>query len=453
MVQVRSLSDTVELPIRLAFLQIDAEAKQALITARPIVMAALPGILEAFYQHLRGTPQLVALFGNESGINRAKSAQLGHWAAIVEGRFDDEYVALVRRIGATHSRIGLEPRWYIAGYSFIITRLVAALSDHFHSLWQPKRALRETQNAQQAILKAMMLDMDFAISLYLEENKATADRQLARISDEFNASIGTVVSGVAGAVGTMQSTAESMAAAAEETSVQADSVSNSAKAATDNVQGVAAAAEELAASIQEIGRRVADASTVAQRASERAQATDKTVETLVTSADQVDAVVSMIKRIAAQTNLLALNASIEAARAGDAGRGFAVVAQEVKSLAAETARATEEITTQVAGIQGASRESVEAIREIGKIIEHINSIAAGISAAVEQQQAATSEIAASVQRAASGTAAVTDTMIGVNDAARDTGAAARNVLKVAQDLGQNSDYLKREVTAFLARLQ
>lgn len=448
-----AMDTPLDISARLAFLQIDAETKSALAAARPVVQKCLPGILNAFYDHVRQEARLTALFGGEAGIARAKAAQIRHWTAIVDGTFSAEYIALVRRIGATHSRIGLEPRWYIAGYSFIATRLLAAVTEHFQSLWHPERALRQTQAAQSAILKAVMLDMDFAISIYLEENKAAADAQVAQVAVGFDRSVATVVTGVSAAATDMQHTAEIMAAAAEETAVQAEMVSSAAQSTSGNVQTVATAAEELATSIQDIGRHVEEASQIAQDASRRAHATDETVTRLATAADHIGAIVGLIRRIAAQTNLLALNASIEAARAGEAGKGFAVVAQEVKGLAAETATATQEISTQIAAIQAATRHSVDAIREIGTIIDHINDIAGVVATAMDQQEAATQEIAQSAQQAASGTANVTNNIRGVTEAAADTGQAAQNVVTTAQTLGRNADFLKQEVAAFLNRIR
>lgn len=448
-----STDAALDISARLAFLQIDAETRSALAAARPVVQRCLPDILDVFYDHVRTEARLTALFDGETGIAHAKAAQIRHWTAIVDGTFSADYIALVRRIGATHSRIGLEPRWYIAGYSFIATRLLAAVAEHFQSLWQPERALRQTQAAQTAILKAVMLDMDFAISIYLEENKTAADAQLAQVAVAFDQSVATVVDGVGTAAADMQQTAETMAAAAEETAVQAEMVSTSAQSTSGNVQTVATAAEELATSIHDMGRHVEEASQIAQDASQRAHATDETVTRLAAAADHIGAIVGLIRRIAAQTNLLALNASIEAARAGDAGKGFAVVAQEVKGLAAETAAATQEISTQIASIQTATRHSVEAIREIGHIIDHINDIAGVVASAMDQQEAATQEIAQSAQQAATGTASVTGTILGVTDAAADTGRAAQNVVKTAQNLGQNADFLKKEVAAFLHRIR
>ncbi len=443
----------LDVPTRLAFLQIDAETTQALAAARPVVAASLPGILDAFYSHMRGQPHLTALFDGEKGIASARNAQIRHWTAIVEGTFSTDYITLVRRIGATHSRIGLEPRWYIAGYSFIATRLLAAIATHFHSLWKPERALRQIQSVQTAILKAVMLDMDFAISIYLEENSASADAKMTQVAEEFDHSIADVVHGVSDAASMMRGTAESMAAAAEQTKNQATRVSTSADATSGNVQTVAAAAEELAASIVDIRRHVDTASHIAQDASQRARVTDDTVARLALAADHIGTFVGLIQRIAAQTNLLSLNASIEAARAGDAGRGFAVVAHEVKSLAGETAQATQEISTQIAAIQTATRESVDAIREVGAIIANINEIASVIAHSMDQQEAATRQIAESAQRAATGTSTVTETIVGVTSAAADAENAAQNVVKTAQSLGQNADYLKQEVTTFLHRIR
>jgi methyl-accepting chemotaxis protein len=222
-----------------------------------------------------------------------------------------------------------------------------------------------------------------------------------------------------------------------------------AEQASANVQTVAASAEELSSSISEIGRQVTQSATIAGRAVEDARRTDEVVQSLAAGAQKIGEVVTLIQDIAGQTNLLALNATIEAARAGEAGKGFAVVASEVKSLATQTAKATEEIGTQIGQIQGATKDAVAAIQGIGSIIAEISGIASTIASAVEQQSAATQEIARNVQQAAQGTQQVTENISGVKEAATSTGAAATQVLGAAGDLAKQSERLTAEVNNFL----
>jgi len=258
---------------------------------------------------------------------------------------------------------------------------------------------------------------------------------------------------VATAAEELQRTAQAMSGTAEETQRQAGAVAAGAEEASANVQTVAAATEELSASIEEISRQMAQSNAVTSRAVDETEKTSVSVQSLSQAAQKIGDVVKLINAIAGQTNLLALNATIEAARAGDAGKGFAVVASEVKNLATQTAKATEDITSQVSAIQGATGGAVEAIRVISGTIGEVKTIATTIAAAVEEQGAATKEIARNVQQAAAGTAEVSSNIGGVTQAANDTGAAATQVLSSSRDLARQGETLRSEVGQFLANIR
>jgi methyl-accepting chemotaxis protein len=219
--------------------------------------------------------------------------------------------------------------------------------------------------------------------------------------------------------------------------------------AATNVQTVASAAEELSASIREIQQQMATSARIAQQAVEQVDRTDTTVTGLVQAADKIGEVVNLISDIASQTNLLALNATIEAARAGEAGKGFAVVASEVKNLANQTAKATEEIGQQIAAMQTATGDSVQAIRGIGATIKQISEVTTTVASAVEEQGAATQEISRNVQQASAGTQEVSSNITGVSQAATQTGTAAGQVLSAARELAQQGQKLNTEIEAFL----
>jgi methyl-accepting chemotaxis protein len=275
----------------------------------------------------------------------------------------------------------------------------------------------------------------------------------ARMADDFEASVGKVARSVAAAAEGMKATAEALSEVASDTGKRAVAVAAATEQASTNVQTVAASAEELAASVQEISRQVAESAAIASRAASEAEATDGTVKGLAEAAARIGDVVRLISDIAGQTNLLALNATIEAARAGEAGKGFAVVASEVKNLASQTAKATEEIAAQIAAMQGATAAAVGAIRSIGETIGRMNTIAVSIAAAVEQQGAATAEIARSVQQAAVGTAEVSANIGGVTQAVDHAGGQAAQVLEAAHALSGEAATLQGEVARFLAAIR
>jgi methyl-accepting chemotaxis protein len=285
--------------------------------------------------------------------------------------------------------------------------------------------------------------------------RAEIDRRqsMHELADAFGSKVGGLVSDLSSAATELQATAQSMTGVAKETTRQTNTVASAAEKASVNVQTVAAAAEELSSSIDEIARQVKHSTQIADQAVEDAKHTDTVVRALAEGAQKIGEVVSLISHIAGQTNLLALNATIEAARAGDAGKGFAVVASEVKGLAAQTAKATEQISQQVAEMQSATKEAVNSIQSIGGRIGEVSEIAAAIAAAIHQQGSATQEIARNVQQAATGTREVTTNIIGVSAGADSTGTAANQVLGAASELTRQAQQLSGEVVQLVARVK
>jgi methyl-accepting chemotaxis protein len=278
---------------------------------------------------------------------------------------------------------------------------------------------------------------------------AARQRTMMELADNFEAAVGGIVGLVSDAAIELQATAQTMTKTATETAAQSTNVAAAAEEAATNVQTVAAAAEELGSSVSEIGRQVTGSTNLAKAAVLDADQTTQLVQVLSQTSAKIGDMVGLIANIASQTNLLALNATIEAARAGEAGRGFAVVATEVKELASQTARATDEIARQIGAVQGVTEQAVDAIATITARIREIDTVATSIAAAVEQQGAATQEIVRNVAQASTGTSAVTGNIVGVAQASEQTGAAAAHVLSSASALSRQSEHLSTEVSSFL----
>jgi methyl-accepting chemotaxis protein len=284
----------------------------------------------------------------------------------------------------------------------------------------------------------------------IEARQAAQRRSdMLKLADGFEAAVGEIIEVVSSASTELEASASSLTATAERGQHMATTVAAASEEAATNVQSVAAATEELSSSVNEISRQVQESAGRASTAVTQARSTTSQVSELSKAAARIGDVVELINTIAGQTNLLALNATIEAARAGQAGRGFAVVASEVKALAEQTAKATGEIGAQISGIQSATRESVDAIREISISIESLSEISSAIASAVEEQGAATQEISRNVQQAAQGTQQVSSNVIDVQRGATETGSASSQVLSSAQQLSRESNRLRFEVGKFL----
>ena len=288
-----------------------------------------------------------------------------------------------------------------------------------------------------------------------QERRAAEERRAAmqKLANDFEARVGGIVEHVSNAAESLNTSSTTMSAAADQASSQSATVAAASEEAAANVQTVASAADELSSSIQEISRQVADSTRIASDAVNEVETTTEMVQGLTQAAARIGEVINLITDIAEQTNLLALNATIEAARAGDAGKGFAVVASEVKNLANQTAKATDEISQQIAGIQSATQNSATAISGISSTIGRMNEITSSVAAAVEQQGAATTEIARNVDQASAGTRDVSSNIQGVTTAVSETATVSRQIQEAAADLSTQSAQLKTSVTAFLAEVR
>ncbi|MFN7129966.1 MAG: protoglobin domain-containing protein, partial [Brevundimonas sp.] len=361
------MSENMDLQERLAFLKLDEESRAALAGTRPVIEAALAQTLDAFYDQVRATPDVAHFFNSETHISGAKSAQAKHWSLIASGDFTPAYVEGVRRIGLTHARIGLEPRWYIGGYALVLEGLIKAIikaDAGKHSLFGRKDKGDALGAALASVVKAALLDMDFVISLYLEaaeDGRREADEKRAQAEAEQNrvvqataealtalaggdlttrihadfpgsyarlkADFNTAMAQLDAAMAEISGNTEAMQAGAGEISEAADDLSRRTEQQAATLEETAAALDQITATVKKTAEGATQAATVVETSRVAAEKSKDIVERAVeamsaieTSAEKISLIIGVIDEIAFQTNLLALNAGVEAARAGEAGR-------------------------------------------------------------------------------------------------------------------------------------
>jgi methyl-accepting chemotaxis protein len=420
---------------------------QSLIEGKP------PGYTVATWTPI-AVPKLTAVLGvAEAALDAAKE----HAAAQLSAASRAFWVQVALLVGAITASIGLMMlmSWRVTGPLLTIQAAMHKLAGGDMSadvaFGDRKDEIGALAGAMQTFKSSMIEAERLRAEQKETETRSAVQRRedMARLADDFQAKVGHIVGAVSGASVELESAARTLTKTAESTQQLSGMVTSSSQEASTNVQSVASATEELTGSVGEIARQVQESSRIAGEAVTQAQKTDARIGELSAAASRIGDVVKLITAIAEQTNLLALNATIEAARAGEAGRGFAVVAQEVKALASQTAKATDEIGTQIGAMQAATQDSVGAIKEIGETIGRIANIATTIATAVEQQGAATQEISRNVHQAAKGTAEVVDNIGDVNRGANETGTASSQVLNSAQALARESGSLRQEVERFV----
>ena len=430
---------------RLDLFQLDEPMRAALREMRPFFAKFLPGILARFYDKVRQHDPASGIF-KDGAMQEAVRMQLNHWDLIGSCDFGPAYADSVARLCKLNQNTGVAPPWY-AGL-FVTEQLMKAIETDVQipRFGKAAQAARDKKDAMlSALAKANVLDTENLIASYFGSYRQTRKDAITEAGDRFR----TIITSLSSASSELEGTARSLSENAGNTTRLATVVANASEDASNNVQSVASATEELASSVRAISSQVQESNRIAASAVQQADETDSRINALSQAANRIGDVIKLITSVAEQTNLLALNATIEAARAGEAGRGFAVVAQEVKALAAQTAKATDEIGVQIAGMQTATQEAVGSIKMISSTIGKISEISNAISAAVEEQGAATQEISSNIQRTAAGTSQVAGTIAEVSHGANQTGAASSQLLTSAKQLSDSTATLQTEIDGFL----
>jgi len=398
-------------------------------------------------------PKLASMFKDGSRMDYARTAQQKHWMHLFSAKFDDEYAASVRKIGLIHSHIGLEPTWYIGAYAFTLNHLYQHAAHQYQSRLSPENAQKKTAKLMRALNQCVMIDMDMAISIYLDENKRTYDARLNTLAQEFEANIGSIVNGVSAAATELEASAESLATMATQASAGAENVATTSEETSTNVAAVSSATEEMSASIAHVAEMAQKSYEASDKAADKTEQSVLTMAELKHAIDKVSAVANLISDIAEQTNLLALNATIEAARAGEAGKGFAVVASEVKSLANETGKATEDIKIQVYEIISKNISAAESLTSVKNAINESKEISHHTAQSVEQQKEAVNEIARNVEQASIGTRQISQSISNISQGSQGVNGAAGGILDAARDLAKQSSILRDAVSKFIADIK
>lgn len=443
---------TLDLANRLAFLELDDATRQSLREIRPLIEREMPDVLNAFYAHIAQHDDSSGFFSDPSRVAHAKQKQSEHWGRMLDAQFDEAYIHSARTIGQVHNRIGLSPTLYMGGYSFVMARIQAAIIEDGYSRLHNRSA--ETAERVAAFTRVAMLDMDLALEVYSESRKADEDKaRIEALTAEFEQQVIAIADQVLSAATSVKQATDSIAENARSSGEEMNQASMRSTDVRKSAESAAASTTEMTASIAEIARQASDTATQSSSASQSAQVTVETMSQLAGAAEKIGEIVTLIEGVAEQTNLLALNATIEAARAGEAGKGFAVVASEVKALASQTGKATEDISHQIAGMQETVSRAVREIDTVSASIEDVSATGASISAAVEEQNAATGEISRSAEMTA-GAAAELDTLVSrVGEGARSAYEACRAVAGEVDDLQAQSKAMRENITAFLSKLR
>ncbi|WP_203291513.1 globin-coupled sensor protein [Maricaulis parjimensis] len=435
---------------RISNFAITAETRDSLCDMQDVLPSVLEGALTEFYATLSRAPGVAEFFRDDAHRDHAKQHQISHWQSILSGEFDDCYFENVRRIGEVHCEIGLEPRIYVAGYAGIASHLVRGAMKAGARRGLFSRGQEDKADAWvDALIRAVFLDMELALSTYLEAGEAQAREARVRVADTLDANVSATLDELADTSNRLDELAGRVGEAVNASLEDAATTSREAQAASQNVQSVVVAAEQMRGAVDEISGQVNQTSDRAREAVDQVGSAGQVMDTLNGAAQEIGNIVGLIQDIAEQTNLLALNATIEAARAGEAGAGFAVVAGEVKHLAQQTANATERISQQIGAVQQGASTAGDAIRNIRQTIDAVNEASVSINAAIEEQSSAIREIVRSANEAATGNAAGAKSSAKLEESVRECSQSSDFVKAEAQSVRQAVTSLREKVHGFL----
>lgn len=429
---------------RLKFAKLGEKDQHALKIFYPVLEKKFSKITDAFYEHLFSYPQLKNFFRSDAILNHVKEAQKNHWLHLFEGSFDEEFFKKSQEIGRIHEKIGLEPRWYIGGYAFALCQIIPDVVAEYR--WHPQKMIDQLQS----LIKAVCIDMDVALSVYVEKGEDSALKTaMSQMSDSLDQALQSAVGKIVTLSDDMSHQSKIMESSVKTVVQQMDFARSSSYQTKENVDNVSSSSQQLLSAVQEISSQMNRSTTMMSDALHQSRAAGEVMHHLAQGATKIGEVVKLINDISNQTNLLALNATIEAARAGEAGKGFAVVAAEVKSLATQTSKATGDIANQVRFIQEATQNSVAAIDIILKTIEDMNQVSNIIASAVEEQNASTQEISRNISHAASDCTEVLQNVNRVHDEMTQTSQVSNLVQTKCQDVNTQIVDLKNTLVEIL----